>query len=112
MKGVFNLWPPLPRYTVTWDVASVLDTLRSLHPLHELPLKTLILKLVTLMALTQAARVQTLHILVLTDFFMGEDSCSVQLRGSIKQCRPKHNIRRVQFVAYPKDPRVCVLITL
>ncbi|XP_045135592.1 uncharacterized protein LOC123518690 [Portunus trituberculatus] len=38
MKGVFNIRPQQPRCTVTWDVAPVLDKLRSLHPLHKLSL--------------------------------------------------------------------------
>lgn len=112
MKGVFNIRPPQPRYTVTWDVAPVLDTLSSLHPLHTLSLKYVTLKLVTLMALTQAARVQTLHLLVLNDIISGEDYFSVQLGGSLKQCRPKHNIRRVKFVAFPGDDSLCVFTTL
>lgn len=112
MKGVFNIRPPQPRYTETWDVAPVLDTLSSWHPLNTLSLKFVTLKLVTLMALTQAARVQTLHLLVLKDIVIGEDYFSVQLGGSIKQCRPKHNIRRVKFVAYPRDDSLCVFNTL
>lgn len=63
MKGNFNLRPPSTRYTETWDVQPVLSLLRSMYPLHILTLKDLSLKLVTLMALTQAARVQTLHLL-------------------------------------------------
>ena len=60
MKGVFHLRPPTPRYTTTWDVLPVLQQLRSMHPLRDLSLKDLTLKLVMLMSLTQAARVQTL----------------------------------------------------
>ena len=112
MKGVFNIRPPQPRYTVTWDVAPVLEKLSSLHPLHTLSLKYVTLKLVTLMALTHAARVQTLHLLVLNDIIRGEDYFSIQLGGSLKQCRPKHNIRRVKFVAFPKDESLCVFTTL
>lgn len=112
MKGVFNIRPPTPRYTETWDVAPVLEKLRAMHPLHSLSLKDLTLKLVTLMALTQAARVQTLHLLMLKDISIGDNHISVMLGGNIKQCRAKYNIQRVTFVAYPNDNSLCVNNTL
>lgn len=64
------------------------------------------------MALTQAARVQTLHLLVLSGIIMGQDYISVQLGGNIKQCRPNYNIQRVKFFAYSKDASLCVCQTL
>lgn len=112
MRGVFNLRPTKPRYTETWDVTPVLQELRSMYPLHNLSLKELTLKLVMLMALTQAARVQTLHLLVLTGISTGDDYISVQLGGNIKQCRPNYNIQSVKFQAYSKDASLCVCKTL
>lgn len=112
LRGVFNLRPSTPRYADTWDVAPVLQQLRTMAPVHTLRLKELTLKLVMLMSLTQAARVQTLHLLVLKHISIGEDSITLRLGGSIKQCRPKCNIHVVKFQAYAKDPRLCVLETL
>lgn len=112
MRGVFNLRPPIPRYTATWDVQPVLRELKSMYPLHTLTLRDLTLKLVMLMALTQAARVQTLHLLVTTGISIGEDFISVRLRGHIKQCRPSFNIRSIKFQAYSRDTSLCVCDTL
>lgn len=81
-------------------------------PLKCLSLKDLTLKLVMLMALTQAARVQTLHLLVLRNIDIGVDSISVELGGNIKQCRPKFNVQLVKFQAYVRDKRLCVYETL
>ena len=66
MKGVFNLGPPRPGYTATWDVLPVLVLLKSMYPLHSLSLKEITFKLVMFMALTQATRVQILHLLSVT----------------------------------------------
>lgn len=77
MKGVFNLRTPTHRYTETWDVQPVLQKLRSMYPLQDLPLKDLTLKLVMLMSLTLAARVQTLHLLVLHGMNIGNDYISI-----------------------------------
>lgn len=69
-------------------------------------------KLVMLMALTQAARVQTLHCLLLRDIRIGQDSVCVLLGENIKQCRPKFNVRFVTFQAYSTDKTLCVCETL
>lgn len=108
LRGVFNLRPSKPRYAMTWDVKSVLQKIRTMEPLHSLSLKELSLKLVMLMALTQAARVQTLHLLLLENIAFGEDSVSVLLGGNIKHCRPKFNVRTIVFKAYNQDYRLCV----
>lgn len=102
----------MPRYTQTWDVKLVLEQLRTLEPLCSLTLKELTVKLVMLMALTQAARVQTLHLLVLKNICIGETSICVSLGDNIKQCRPKFNVKFVDFTAYAADRRLCVCETL
>lgn len=112
LKGVFNLRPSVPRYTRTWDVQHVLQQLRAMEPLSSLSLKELTLKLVMLMALTQAARIQTLHCLLLQNISFGQDSVCVWLGETIKQCRPKFNVRFVIFKAYSTDIRLCVCETL
>lgn len=112
MRGIFNLKPSRPRYQDTWDVKPVLTKLKMMEPLETLSLKELTLKLVMLMALTQAARVQTLHLLVLKNISIMEDSISICLGGNIKQCRPGFNIQFVRFVAYTKDQSLCVCRTL
>lgn len=112
LKGIFNLRPSTPRYAETWDVQLVLQQLRNMGPLCSLSLKELTLKLVMLMALTQAARIQTLHLLLLRDINIRKDSISVWLGGSLKQCRPKFNVRMVNFKVYIKDCNLCVCETL
>ncbi|MPC54045.1 hypothetical protein E2C01_047952 [Portunus trituberculatus] len=64
----------LKRYVATWDVKPVLQKIRAMDLLHSLSLKDLSLKLVMLMAVTQAARVQTLHLIMLRNIAFGEDS--------------------------------------
>ncbi|XP_045131683.1 uncharacterized protein LOC123516453 isoform X1 [Portunus trituberculatus] len=112
MKGVFNLRPPLPRYAATWDVQPVLRQLQSMHPLHTLSLKDLTLKLVMLMALTQAVRLQTLHLLTIKGLCIEQDFIMVPLSGNIKQCRPQFNVHVIKFQAYLKDASFCVYGTL
>lgn len=49
------------------------------------------------MELTQAARVQTLHLLMLRNISIGKHSISVWLWDNIKQCRPS-NVQLVSFM--------------
>ena len=56
LKGAFHAWPPLPRYTATWDVGIVLQYLESIGPTTSLSLKLLTFKLVMLLALTRPSR--------------------------------------------------------
>ena len=97
LKGVFNLRPPKPRYTKTWDVQPVVNFLRSLYPLCTISLKEITLKMVMLMALTQAARIQTLHLLILPGINIEDSSITLQLGDNIKQCWPTFNIQYVTF---------------
>lgn len=108
LRGVFKLRPSTPRYAETWDVQLVLHQLRAMEPLCSLSLNELTLKLAMLMALTQAARVQTLRLLLLGDIRIRQDYICVWLGGNMKQCRPKLNVRAVTFKAYAKDCRLCV----
>ena len=57
LKGAFNLRPPLPRYSTTWDVDPVLSFIGKLGPKESLSLKDLSLKLGFLLAVTSMDRV-------------------------------------------------------
>ena len=64
--------PPLPRYTATWNVSKVTDHLRILVPLESLSFKDLSKKLVLLLALSSAQRVQTLQALDINNMSIEE----------------------------------------
>jgi len=66
LKGYFNIKPVKPRMMNTWDVSIALKCLFTLYPLSELSIKLLTYKLIALIALTTAARVQTISALDIT----------------------------------------------
>ena len=61
MKGVYELKPPIPKYSVIWDVNIVLNYLKLLGPNERLTLFCLSHKLLMLLALSTGQRAQTLH---------------------------------------------------
>ena len=63
MKGVFRSRRPVPGYEATWDVQVVLSHLASFAPVNQLDLKSLTHKLVMLVALVSAQKMQSVHLL-------------------------------------------------
>jgi len=56
LKGAYNMRPPLPKYSSTWEVSKVTSYIISLGNNETLSLKQLSLKLVVLLALTRPSR--------------------------------------------------------
>lgn len=112
MKGVYNLRPTKPRYHSTWSVDLVLNYLKKLSPVNKLSLKELTLKLVMLTALTNAARVQTIHMLSVNSFTKLPSEFVFQLENLLKQSRPGFDCSVMKLKAYPPDRRLCVYTVL
>ncbi|CAG7822871.1 unnamed protein product, partial [Allacma fusca] len=67
LRGVSKTRPPCPRYNTTWDPANVLTFLESLEPLEDLPIQKLAYKVIGLMSLATAHRVQTFSLIHLDE---------------------------------------------
>ncbi|CAG2245706.1 unnamed protein product [Mytilus edulis] len=112
MKGVYNLRPTLPRYTHIWDVSKVLFYLRKLSPVKFISLKDLTLKLCMLIALTNATRTQSIHLLNVNNVNKLKSEFVVETEGLLKQSRPGYRNPQVHLKAYPPDRRLCVYTVL
>ena len=66
LKGIFNLRPPLPKYTFLWDVKTVFDHLSSWNSPKMRDLKQLSVKSVTLLAINCHGRSSDLTSLILS----------------------------------------------
>lgn len=112
LRGVYNLRPTLPRYTHTWDVEKVLSVLRKLSPVKHLSLKDLTLKLCMLIALTNAARIQSLHLLSVNSVQKFSSEFVFHFEGLLKQCRPGYKSPVLSVKSYPPDRRLCAYTVL
>ena len=111
LKGCFNSNPPKPRYVHTWDISVVLKYLFTLYPLEDLSLKMLTLKLTALLALTTAARAQTLSALNLNFMKQFSDVIIFDIHELLKTTRP--GIKQPSVVIKRYDKReLCVFKTL
>ena len=111
MKGIFNLHPPKPRYLCTWDVGVVLKYLATLHPLHNLCLQKLTLKLAALLALCSAQRSQTLVDLDLNYMHDNGDKIIFNVQSLMKTSKPGSHIQPVQFISF-SNKKLCVVNTI
>ena len=107
MKGVFNKRPPLPKYTTTWLVGSVLSYLRSLDRSSDMSLKDLSYKLSTLLALVTPGRSSDLVLLLVNHFTSTPEGLKFVLNGLSKQSRPNHVHPPLLVHKYTEDPLIC-----
>ena len=111
MKGVYNDRPPLPRYSSTWKVQTVLDHLISLGDNSKLTLKQLSHKTLALLALTRPSRSADLSQLDIQCKHYKPNGVAFLPRSLAKQSRQGRIIVEFFFPSFPEDPRLCPVTT-
>lgn len=112
LRGVFNLRPSRPKYTCIWDVQLVLNLLRTLSPVKFISLKDLTLKLTMLLALTNATRIQSVHLICLNNVHKLKSEFVFKIDDLVKQSRPGYKEPVISCKAYPPDRRLCIYTVL
>lgn len=112
LKGCFNLKPPKPRYTSTWDPFPVLELLSKWYPLAELDIRKLTLKLVTLMALVTGHRIQTFSKIRVANIHWYEDRAEVVITDKIKTTNYKSETPVLVLPVFEEKPELCIASTL
>ena len=107
LKGMHNIKPPRAKYTATWDPDIVLRHLATLVPIENISLKDLTLKLCMLLALTQAARPQTIHLITINNLIKEANRYIFQLSGLLKHNKPGVPIPVIEVHKYPHDNSLC-----
>ena len=108
LKGVFELRPPLPRYSHIWDANIVLNYLKN-FPFEDIPLSYLTYKVAMLVALSTAQRAQTLHKLYVDNFVFHENLIIIHVDSLLKQSTPRNQKFSVYLHRYPSDRNICVM---
>ena len=103
---------PTPRYTDIWSVDTVLTYLRKMLPVRKLSLKDLTMTLVMLIALTNVARVQIIHMLSVNSFKKSSSEFAFKVENLLKQSWSSFGCSVFKLKAYPPDRRVCVYTVL
>lgn len=108
IKGVSNIRPPNPRYSLTWNPDPVINLLGNWFPLETLELEKLTYKLVTLMALASASRVQTLSLIKVQNIFRLPDKLEIKISEKIKTTAPGRLQPLLVFPFLKNKPELCV----
>lgn len=107
-KGIFRLRPSKAKYEKTWSPDVVLRTLASHCAIEDSNLQKLSEKLVTLMALATAHRVQTLSLIKLSNIKRSKDGFEIRITDLVKTSRPGQ-YQPLLLISYFKDkPEICV----
>ena len=109
LKGVFELRPSLPKYTEIWDVAKVLEYLKTLSPAKELSLKMLTKKVTMLLCLLTGQRCQTVHSFDIRYIQQLPDKFRIAVRELLKHTKPGKHQEPFSFTAFSLDKRLCIV---
>ena len=112
IKGAFQERPPQPRYTETWNVATVTTYLESLGDNEKMSLNDLSYKTVMLMALTRPSRSADIANLSLRHRKYSPEGVSFQPTHMAKQSRPSKAITEFFFPSFSGNPLLCPVTTL
>ena len=104
LKGVFNDRPPLPRYSSTWNVQTVLNYLEQLGPNEVMSWKHLTFKTVMLLALTHPSRSADL-----SQLDLGARQYTPEGVTFTPRCLSNCSFL---FPILPGHPRLCPVVTL
>ncbi|XP_046468122.1 uncharacterized protein [Neodiprion pinetum] len=111
-KGIFRLRPTKPRYDETWDVGIVLTYIANLYPLESLNNQQLSERLVTLLALGTAHRVQTFSLMRLDNISHSAQGFEIRISDIIKTSRPGAFQPLLLLPYFREQPRLCIASTL
>jgi site-specific recombinase XerD len=88
VKGIYKLRPPRPRYNYTWDVNLLLNMFREWSNNDLLSRERLTLKLVSLLAIVTAQRVQSINLIKLSNMLIEGNRLLIKIPDIIKTSRP------------------------
>lgn len=112
VKGSSNLKPSTPKYDEIWDPCVVLKFFSRSPENADCDLKTLTLKLVTLLALVTAQRSQTLALIDIRNVQKTDDKFQIKIPQPIKTSGPNRRQPVLLLPKYPINKKVCIFSVL
>lgn len=111
-KGIFRLRPTVPKYNLTWNTDQVLNHLAELYPNKNLSLEKLSKKLVTLLALVTAHRMQTLSKINVENIIKSDSGFIIKITDLIKTSRVGSLQPVFSLPYFSQRPQICPAGTL
>lgn len=111
-QGVYRLRPTTPKYCSTWDPSVVLSKVETWSPIENISLEKLTLKLVILLALGSAFRVQTMSLIKLKEISYSSKGVSIRVASLIKTSKPGAKQPSAFFPYFKNKPNLCIAKTI
>ena len=112
MKGIFEKRPALPRYSSTLDVNVVVTYLRKQKLVNLLSLKDLSYMFAFLLCLLRGQRCRTICTLSLDNMSIEDSKVRYTITEKLKHTRAGTRQKPLEFLAYPIDQKLCIVIHL
>ena len=109
MRGLYHFNPPRLRYSNFWDVNLVLRYYQILGPSSSLSTKDLTKKCALLLGLLSAQRVQTVHVIKLSNMQLFSDKPVINISDLLKQSAPSRNNPVLEFQEFEGDETLCTV---
>ncbi|KAK4886007.1 hypothetical protein RN001_002278 [Aquatica leii] len=110
-RGIYKLKPNRPKYDVTWDPQVVLNYISSLDVNKNLTLETLTKKLITLLALSTAQRMQIFALIKRSNIYVKTNGIEIKIPDAIKTSGP-NKFQPLLFLPWFKDKeKLCAATT-
>lgn len=107
LKGVFRLRPPHPKYDITWDPSIVLSYLTQRGENNLLSLEDISKKLITLLAIVTAHRVQTFSLIKITNIQVLPEKVYIKIPDLIKTSRPGSVQPSLMLPFFTSNAKIC-----
>ena len=112
MKGLFELEPQFPKYSLVWDLSILLRYMRMLDDPANLPLGLLGKKLAIMICiLAGGQRCQTIHAINVPDIRIVNGTCYIPFYTKLKQTKRGRHLAPLEFKVYG-NPKLCVITNL
>ncbi|CAH2013163.1 unnamed protein product [Acanthoscelides obtectus] len=112
LKGVYKMNTPRAKYTSTCDPLIVLEFLAKWYPLEGLNIQKLTYKLVMLVSLLTAHRIQTISQIRISNIVWYADRAEVLITDKIKTSNPKMKQPILILPFFKEKPELCVATVL
>lgn len=107
LKGAFKLKPSFPKYCTTWNPQIVLNYVSDWYPNTELSREKITKKLVILLAICTAQRVQTISLIKLENISASSNGINIAIKDIIKTSMAGREQPVLYLPYFRQNPRIC-----
>lgn len=111
-KGVYRLRPNKPKYDVTWDPSQVLNHVQNLYPNLTLKIEVLSKKLIILLVLVTAQRIQTMSLIKINNIHVSDSDIKIKIPDIIKTSKINKNQPLLTIPFFKENLSICPATTL